>query len=79
MIFEIFLSKIKISYKLTKIEIFEKHRDFLKKKNSKFFREFRTDLRFFIKFQKDRDFSSIVRKTHNFQQIQDYKKNDKNR
>ena len=65
---------------INSFEKFDKHRDFFFKiPNSKFFREFRTDLRFFIKFKINRDFSSILRKTHNFQQIQDYKKNDKNR
>ena len=85
--FSKFFDKIKISYTLTKIEIFEnfdqnrwffkvltkinnfenfeKHRDASKQKFSKVdnFREFRTNLRFFIKFQKNLDISTIVSKT----------------
>ena len=55
MFFSKFLPKSTVSKTLTNIEIFRK-----KKIQSRyFFREFRTDLRYFRKFQKNRDFSTI--------------------
>ena len=57
---------------INSFEKFDKHRDFLKKKIHNRFE-------IFHKISERSYFSSILRKTHNFQQIQDYKKNDKNR